>query len=370
MIFIILSSIEILIINIVSSYLCLEKKYSAKIIFGLLFLFSAASLFFLMRFLVEDIERRYAVLRGIVFIIPIILLYKDSIYKKVLIFFTVWIHSIAVAIIANLSAQLIADYHANMIMFILQTCIFSVTTPIVIKYIRNEFKFLIDNISEKYFKYLTLNTILWFSLIYTAQLVLGDVKLSISKLVLFIIITITISLVYPLIYSIAKNTITISSLEKNVYTDLLTGVYSRNKLYVDSEKRLKMKKPFALLYMDLDNFKSINDEFGHNAGDQYLQTFTDSLKNFLNSESSLYRISGDEFVLISNQEKIRDIMIQIEQNTKGNFKMNIPFRGVSCGFAHFPQDGDTLDKLINIADKMMYRSKKQKNQTFITVNQI
>ena len=110
--------------------------------------------------------------------------------------------------------------------------------------------------------------------------------------------------------------------------------------------------------MDLDNFKQVNDTYGHSVGDEYLIHFTKATIDTLNEKGSLYRMSGDEFICIYNSKQLDLFLSNFNENIINSFNFDIPFLGVSIGYSKFPQDGYLLDILIKKADTIMYRVKK------------
>lgn len=126
----------------------------------------------------------------------------------------------------------------------------------------------------------------------------------------------------------------------------------------------------AVMFIDLDNFKSINDTYGHAAGDYVLQTVASRLKNIMRADDTLSRHGGDEFLHLLLELKsaqaaagfaekiIRTVgepcLLRFNDDVKShNIKLSI-------GIATFPKDGETADALIACADKAMYQAKKNK----------
>ncbi|KAF2956823.1 diguanylate cyclase [Marinitoga sp. 38H-ov] len=121
-------------------------------------------------------------------------------------------------------------------------------------------------------------------------------------------------------------------------------------------------KSFAIAYFDLKNFKSINDNYGHDAGDHFLYEFADTLKNTIRKSDFAARVGGDEFIVLFpdiNKEDVKNIIYRLDENLKNpfyykgtHFKINF-----NCGISFFPKNGKELKKLINFADKAMYKAK-------------
>lgn len=107
---------------------------------------------------------------------------------------------------------------------------------------------------------------------------------------------------YIILYEYINADYGIKKLGKKVYYDTLTGLLNREALFFYGEELIKNNKKFEILFLDLNNFKTVNDKFGHQVGDKYLKGFSDDLSNLCtNFNSNAYRISGDEFVVIAAQ---------------------------------------------------------------------
>ena len=149
-----------------------------------------------------------------------------------------------------------------------------------------------------------------------------------------------------------------------VYYDALTKLSNRKKLLEDVNILLDNKhEKFAILFMDLDKFKSANDTYGHEAGDCILKTVAVRLKSIIRSTDEVYRIGGDEFIIIlrnlkssTNAEKIAVTALET-LNTAFTYKENQLFVGACIGISIFPEHGIDADTLIKKADVAMYEVK-------------
>lgn len=157
-------------------------------------------------------------------------------------------------------------------------------------------------------------------------------------------------------------------IEQQAYTDFLTGLYNRMccerdlAKYVD-EARKTMGKG-ALLYLDLDDFKHINDGLGHQYGDILLKSISESLQKVDGIESTCYRMGGDEFVIIippDGYTKLEKIVSGIKEIfMKPWYLKNADYYcTMSMGIVEFPSEGDAVHELIKKADIAMYEAKKR-----------
>lgn len=121
----------------------------------------------------------------------------------------------------------------------------------------------------------------------------------------------------------------------------------------------------ALLFMDLDRFKTINDTLGHNIGDQLLKYVANRLKNCVREEDTVARLGGDEFVILlnglPNVEVIEDIAAKILDALSYPIKLenHEVYTSPSIGISVYPRDGNDTDSLLKQADLVMYRAKSQ-----------
>ncbi len=151
-----------------------------------------------------------------------------------------------------------------------------------------------------------------------------------------------------------------------VYYDALTEVSNRKKMLEDVDLLLGYKnKGFAVLFIDLDKFKSVNDDYGHQAGDYILRTVAGRLKSIIRSTDTISRIGGDEFIIMirdlkdsANAEKIATAALET-LSMAFNYKKNQLFIGASIGISIFPKHGIDADTLIKNADSAMYEVKRK-----------
>jgi len=157
-------------------------------------------------------------------------------------------------------------------------------------------------------------------------------------------------------------------IEELAYSDALTGLPNRVRLTERIEFAIKMarrgRSGFAVLFLDLDRFKQINDSLGHLFGDRVLIEVAHRIKGCLRQVDTTARLGGDEFVLLLHQTDV----LGAEQTARRLMEvMSRPFEidgmkfslALSIGIALYPQDGETLDDLIKNADSAMYHVKER-----------
>ena len=150
--------------------------------------------------------------------------------------------------------------------------------------------------------------------------------------------------------------------------DALTGLPNRNfinkLLDLSLENAKKKDEKLAVIFMDIDRFKRINDTLGHNVGDKLLQMFSKKIKNCIKEENIIARLGGDEFVLIlkdvKNIKHIIGSIYKIFSELKEPFilKEHETYITVSMGVSMYPSDGEDAEALIKNAEVAMYRVKE------------
>jgi len=164
------------------------------------------------------------------------------------------------------------------------------------------------------------------------------------------------------------------TLKKMAHYDALTGVANRNLFFEKLENSIRdaqrEERIFALLYLDLDKFKAINDSMGHEIGDLVLKTVASRLQEVVRTGDMVARMGGDEFTIILNAlHSAADAEILAKKITKtiaAPFAANgfVCTLGVSIGISLFPKDGSHTEILVNKADYAMYLAKAAGRNTF------
>ncbi|WOE69787.1 GGDEF domain-containing protein [Hydrogenimonas thermophila] len=147
--------------------------------------------------------------------------------------------------------------------------------------------------------------------------------------------------------------------------DPLTDLYNREFFSEYVEKILKENRrkgeSITLIFLDLDNFKSVNDNYGHEEGDQVLKDVATILKNSFRDHDVIIRYGGDEFIVLAqlNRVEISDlnsVLMSLKERIEENFKKY--GISISYGMAIYPLETDNLKDLIQLADQRMYEQKK------------
>lgn len=163
-------------------------------------------------------------------------------------------------------------------------------------------------------------------------------------------------------------------LEHSSLHDSLTGLPNRahlnKKIIHVKEISQKNDEKFAILFLDLDHFKNINDTLGHDVGDLLLIKVSNILKNNVSEDSLISRIGGDEFIIVISGFKDETILLPTITNLLKEFRKTINIRGyeltlsVSIGISIYPDDSTEILELMKYADIAMYKSKGDGRDNF------
>ena len=155
-------------------------------------------------------------------------------------------------------------------------------------------------------------------------------------------------------------------LEKLANTDALTGLYNERYLSERLKRNGKLRKKFAMFYLDLDRFKPVNDTYGHDMGDRLLKAVSRRLCKCIRKTDYAFRIGGDEFSLIIEEGNINDEFCEMMvRRIKSVIDRPFDIEGrllsvdTSCGYAIYPEHSQKIDEIRIMADHRMYEDKTQ-----------
>ena len=178
---------------------------------------------------------------------------------------------------------------------------------------------------------------------------------------IFLVLSVLCGLKFYNVYMDKKNN------QYNTYHDTLTGLYNRHYLYKYAESIFNIAKinqyNIGVMVIDIDHFKQVNDNHGHVIGDEILINFSKKMTSELRKGQEIFRIGGDEFLIIfenlSDHHLLGNIMKRIKKSIE-DYEI-IPDSNIhitiSAGVSMYPEDGLNLDILYNIADHNMYNDK-------------
>lgn len=169
-------------------------------------------------------------------------------------------------------------------------------------------------------------------------------------------------------YDSLTNLPTRTFLLKNNYSDLLE---SKDNTFCDIDRLVKDSQQSALMFLDIDDFKLVNDYLGHFNGDQLLKQIADRLKSIINKDDLIIHLSGDEFIIIVNnidkKINLHEIANKIIKTIDEVFSIGEKIVSVSCslGASIYPDHGTTIEELLKKADIAMYEAKKKGKNNYL-----
>lgn len=181
-------------------------------------------------------------------------------------------------------------------------------------------------------------------------------------------------LLTAMLRDISEQKLSQQKIEHMAHYDALTGLPNRT-LFLDRLNRSiisakRNQQCIALLFMDLDGFKNVNDTLGHHFGDLLLVKVAERLNLSVRESDTLARLGGDEFTLILNDAHHHDDIVIVAEkilesiNTPFNLDGHVVQIGISIGIARYPVDADTRAMLIVAADRAMYAAKSAGKNTY------
>lgn len=151
-------------------------------------------------------------------------------------------------------------------------------------------------------------------------------------------------------------------------TDPLTNIGNRRYFFeaadLEIRKLSRYRRPVTAAYIDIDNFKAVNDNFGHDAGDRILKAVAQTVKNHIRSTDIFARLGGDEFALLlpeTDAESARKLIPNLHKLLNENVTKNKMLVSFSIGAVTFVEPTDSVDEMIKIVDSLMYSAKREGN---------
>lgn len=363
-----LIALEMLFLNLVIFYFGSKKKKSAFFTWLTLLLFT---IFFVLIFRTVLSNLHFyelgngngiLMLTGFLYLIPFLYLFDQSIRYTIIVMCSSWIYTMTVFILSFRLGQLFPEEQVQFSTFIFQTIISIITFPFLIRFFKNKFRFILQNIENDMMNTLLSLSLLWFFLLYFINFLFVQGYFFVIGLIIIVLVAGNSILSYRLFFSLIVINNTAKSLDQRTKIDPLTKLKNREGLYQDTATLIMNYQPFTIIFIDLDDFKSINDIYGHKVGDAYLIDFANHIQNEFKEILGLYRMSGDEFVILCSSNDQNKVISRLLDTNFIMTKSNVPFRGVSSGYALFPHDGKQMSELLHKADVKMYQVKKMKHR--------
>lgn len=361
--------LEILFSNMIVFDACSERKYSYKAAVTVITAFTA--LYFacvcLLRaylpVLVEDV-RLLSVL-GLSYMLPLYFLYRENLKRIFVVICICWSFNYGAMVIVMLLWRIPEISEGGGIIFSIaaKTAIFAAILAPKYKYIMPKLKFIIRNL-HKYTKggdlYLTIASVLYFG----NMVILNNIFTTGERIHLGIISMVFMELMvfgfYTIICRLVEGELKVIRMAKEAGIDHLTGAGNRVSLVSELKRLIGEEESFSVMFADLDDFKKINDEYGHVTGDAYLKHFVDCAGEILDERGSVYRFGGDEFVIIYYGKVSGMELEKLKRcDNWGDTHIPCPFYSVSVGSMYCSPPHMNTEEIIRRVDNLMYEQKQK-----------
>lgn len=380
-------------LNILTNHTMLTRKKSISycvIVFIINSIFVIGCSLIFRKVVTDPIIYKYVFyLTAFFYIGYIYLVFSDSFPVKIFSMFSIWVFSTIILSISNITFNIVGDHSmtlsiANTIRITLQLLLLGISYKWYGVYFKKILPIVTVRIAYLMSCYMVLALILLINNFSWNNRILTN-KNSITEMVLFIVfIILGYIIVFLGISSSSKNIL----LKQNMNTikkqseinyllanyDDLTGIATRQNIFNQISKTIDdfnlTKIQFALIIFDIDNFKSINDRYGHIIGDAAIRLVAQRVENCLRKDDSIGRLGGDEFIIfergISTSSDVAILIKRIQNTLKDpiSIEPHLIQINVSIGISLFPSNSLLVDELYEQADNAMYMAKKREGTTF------
>lgn len=352
--------LEMLCVNLYVSHICLDRKAAPVIVVPVMAVFSLL----LWRISAATITslpgygEGYFIFLGLFYLIPLLFLYRCGIKTTISVMFLSWSYTMLAFLFSQYLGQLFPESAQMTATLIIQTAVYLVTLRPFLRLLHERLLYVIAYEQTDRCNMLFCLSASTCAVIFCANFVLLKEHSLAAKLALICTLAVNTTLMYQALYGLTHARRNAVQTRQESLTDALTGLNNRRAFFEQAELLVEGGHPFAIAFIDLDRFKSINDTYGHVAGDSYLRRFAQAFTRQFSDQGTLYRIAGDEFIFLREGEQGADAMLEgMRGFSVFSAESEIPFLGFSCGTAAFPADAGVLDELLGVADGRMYRAK-------------
>lgn len=297
---------------------------------------------------------------GALYIIPGLLLFDGTIRRKLIVNFTAFTYGLGVYVISIRIGYLFNADLLYLVVFSSQTIINLILLPFITKFCKTRLISMLDSLSVK-----SRNTLIRFCIIAFLLIVMINSAITrgtsdVQKLFVVIFLFYLIILAYSILADYHAEMKKGNMLLDIAITSRVSGISNGILLDSDLNRAISTDRRFILAFLDLDSFKTINDNYGHIKGDLYLKEFAHALKGLEEEGLKVYHLSGDEFCIVSF--KSVEQTLKMIDSIKIDSVEEMQFLGFSFGIAIYPDNAKTAKDILERADKNMYVDKTLKNK--------
>ena len=369
--FLTLILLEMLCVNMYIFHICSEKRAPFFVIILVISIFTAL-VFAVYHFFLPDMHNMGGG-KGFIYILPLLFLYRQPISYSISIMCSCWIYTMLTYILSVEIAGFFPQWDHYACILLIQTGIYALTAIPYFRFVTGKFMYIIKTADRETKRLLLWMGIFWclfvFLLNYALLIELSSFGSQIAKTLLLCTSGVNALMAYHIFYSFRRKNQNALECESALRFDTLTLLKNRTAFFEEAQDIIDSRTPFTIFFIDLDNFKSINDNYGHMKGDLYLKQFSNSFSSAFSPLGTVYRISGDEFVFLHMNGKQDDLIYKKIRSFEMEPCDGIPFKGISMGSASYPKDAQTLNLLVVTADKRMYMEKKTKTKSTTDISE-
>lgn len=356
----VLMILEMLCVNLYVSHIFLDRRASPKIVAPVMAAFTL--LLWGLSWLTVAVFPGYGegafLFCGFLYLLPLNALYRRGVRTTLSVMCLAWSYTMLVYLFSRCLGQMVQGPWQMPAMLAVQTAAYLLSLRSFLRLMHEKLLWVIGHGAPGEGSRLFPLSVSTCVLAFCANWTLLREDSPVSKLALVCALTVNTALMYQTLYDVTNARRHAAQTRQESLTDALTGLHNRRAFFEAAERLVEEGRPFVIVFLDLDRFKSINDTYGHIAGDRYLQRFAQEFTRQFSSAGTLYRIAGDEFVFLREGERCAGgVLEQICGLSVPAGEAGVPFLGFSCGAAAFPADAKALDELLGTADKRMYRTK-------------
>ena len=366
----VLMILEMLCINLYISHICLDRRASPAAAVSVLAVFTL--LVWGVSVAVMGASPEYGdggfVVLGFIYLLPLNYLYRRGVKTTLSVMFLAWSYTMLVFIFSRCLGQLAPEHAQAPAMLAVQTAVYVLTLRAFLRLLHEKLLCVIGQAGPDSGNMLFRLGLSTCALAFCTNWMLQSEDAPAAKLAFICMLAVNTTMMYQALHGLTDARRYADRTRQESLTDALTGLNNRRAFFEEAERLVESGRPFSIAFIDLDRFKSINDTYGHVSGDLYLRHFARELARQLSSQGALYRIAGDEFVLLrEGEQRAGTLLEEVRGISIRPTESGIPFLGFSCGAAAFPADAGALDELLGAADSRMYREKTDGQAVKITV---
>ena len=354
--------LELLFFNLLSIYRCCRRKYSALKTVLTLVLFSVL-LFCATYSLLGPSDFRgdgSLYVGGLIYLIPFHFLFKEKFALLLTIVCSCCIYTLGILSLAIQISGVIAPGEP--------LCTAAVTTVLYLltiwpfyKKIIPKYIFAIENIAvfeKRWFRIIAVNSCLSFVTLTLLNARLISTDASILNMAVMLLSLVSVFIFYYLFYKVVRDSLEMRKLEREARHDPLTGLRNRTMLWNDLTELLEKKAVFSVLFMDLNRFKQINDQYGHITGDHYLIHFAELSAQTLSDAGQLYRFAGDEFIAVCPGTVSDELVNRLRDCPDWEHNAPCSYNSVSIGTLLCTPPLKDVESILREVDRLMYKQKQ------------